>query len=741
MPQGISFLSPDSSDSNRRRPVRDDFRRVVIACRGEVEHVLKQRLGRLFEKADDALYERPSKKEGVAEHPEYLDDTREVRRKRSDIETFFCNAVLESYDHFWSLDPSAAEARAGSVAETKWLEDSEPLEEFAINEMISKAERQYEHELYVLNKRFGHMLSGPEVDNGGNPLAPQALCHRFRQALNPLAIDLESKFIIYKLFDRQVIDLIGGLYDELNSRLEHAGVLPMLSRKYAGKFSGRPLLSRMEATAAFQRQGEDALEVELALNTSDSDTYGILRDLLHRYRGRQAPPARNEAEEVPPISTSKLLVTLSALQRQAPDSSAADQASPEWANHLKLDIERHLAQEGKSPQGVHESYLDVIDLISMMFDIILEDPSLPDAMKIQLLRLRIPVLKTAIMDRSFFGMKTHPARRLLNQLARLAFTWSDDGDRSESSLYGQVASSVDRILTGFDDDPNLLGEIAQQLSSRLKRDWHNADLAEQRIRRACEERELQRTAEARVNAELSSRLGGLGEVPEVVRSLLEGGWKQVLLLTYLEQGGESQAWKSALDVADKLLWSLAQGPSAGKRREILQVISNLLPKLRAGLIRISYDRNRMAALFQQLQTLHIARLRAQPEETPAEPLRRGQGSEAWQDAADESPVGRASAIPDLQPGSWIEMRDGNGGRIRAKLSWKSKNGDSFVFVDRTGQQVAEMDAAAVSELLESGRWKPLRESPLPLVERTLASMVERLSEDEEPDSPSGPVLG
>ena len=88
---------------------------------------------------------------------------------------------------------------------------------------------------------------------------------------------------------------------------------------------------------------------------------------------------------------------------------------------------------------------DVIDVIGMLFDFILDDRNVPDAMKALLGRLQIPMLKVAVLDRSFFGNKQHPARRLLNTLARAAMGWVDDGDRSPKSLYGRIETAVSRI--------------------------------------------------------------------------------------------------------------------------------------------------------------------------------------------------------------------------------------------------------------------------------------------------------
>ena len=96
----------------------------------------------------------------------------------------------------------------------------------------------------------------------------------------------------------------------------------------------------------------------------------------------------------------------------------------------------------------------------MLFEYILDDRNLPDPMKALLSRLQIPMLKVAILDSVFFASKNHPARRLLNNLARASVGWADDGDRCPKSLYGQVSSIVDRVLSEFSDDIGLFSQRA-----------------------------------------------------------------------------------------------------------------------------------------------------------------------------------------------------------------------------------------------------------------------------------------
>ena len=45
-----------------------------------------------------------------------------------------------------------------------------------------------------------------------------------------------------------------------------------------------------------------------------------------------------------------------------------------------------------------------------------------------------------------------PARLLLNNLARAAAVWNDDGNHSADSAYGRIEAAVNFILLEFDED-------------------------------------------------------------------------------------------------------------------------------------------------------------------------------------------------------------------------------------------------------------------------------------------------
>ena len=58
---------------------------------------------------------------------------------------------------------------------------------------------------------------------------------------------------------------------------------------------------------------------------------------------------------------------------------------------------------------------DTVNLVGMLFDYILNDRNLAIPMKALIGRLQIPMLKVAILDKTFFSRTSHPARQLVER--------------------------------------------------------------------------------------------------------------------------------------------------------------------------------------------------------------------------------------------------------------------------------------------------------------------------------------
>jgi hypothetical protein len=714
---------------------------LVADCRNVTAEALRRLMQAMFDKLDDALYELAEKADSNTAQFRYLDAMRGVRKQRTVIETGFLDGAMARYDEFWrGTERRTWQQTAQESGELSLIGEAELEEALAINAMVSKGESRFERSLAALKQRFTRLSGRQEMGDDENPVGPAVLADCFRKPISELEVELAVKLVILKLFDRQVISNLGPLYDEINARFEKAGILANLNLRVR-----RPVGAPVAPTAGAPLPLADAYGMDAG--PEGAELFNLLASLV---RSQRASTAYSQVS-MPVVPTPDLLGALSSLQQSAVATgpSIADLASIRNAQAALRDtLLKSLNVAGPAASralgGVDE---DVIDMVSMLFDFILEDRNLPDAMKALLSRLQIPMIKLALVDRGFFSRKTHPARRLLNNLARAGTGWVDDGDRTPKSLFGRVETAVNRVLTEFETDPSVFEAVNDDFGRYLETELRGAEVAEERIRQVSRGQEQLKIARNKVTDVIEKRIWARPDMPDVVKEILRAGWKDVMLLALLREGEESPSWKKAVEVVERLIWSVTPKAQPLDRQELLSAIPPLLSELKEGFSMISFDARRTAELMKDLQTHHIACLRGTvPTPVPAAP---GAAPRAAQPEAAVAPVGPetrpAPTIIDdefqakaqaLQVGQWVEW-DGDGDQpVRAKLSWRSEVTGTYIFVNRKGMKVAEMSVADVAQLLRTGRASVLAAGESPLMERALAAMVSALEQSKKGAAPA-----
>ncbi len=631
-----NVVSFDQNTSGARRRVTDaKVHELVAACRRRLTDTLPRLMQELFEHVDDELYQLADKSASDVLQTRYFDAMRELRKLREPIEKGFLDNQLTQFEGFWQHPQAAEEKTVAEGDDELTLVDEDELEEnLAVSSMVSKAENRYHRELFALNMRFAQMVGVPDLTTRQNPVGPNSLAEGFRSAMRQWSGDLGVRLVVFKLFDRYVMGYTGGLYDDLNDALVEAGILPKIVQR----------VRRNPVAPSVQRARQDDADQDGTAGTlsggeavgdevSQEQILGMLGQLLsmqrnvgapNLYSGR-LPGSGNQPHfaHLPAVNSNELVDALHELQHEVSvEAPVSRDEIEQLQGEMLINLGRQLDMGSSEAPAKRLNHVDqdVIDVIGMLFDFILDDGNVPDAMKALLGRLQIPMLKVAVLDRSFFGNKQHPARRLLNTLARAAMAWVDDGDRSSKSLYGRIETVVTRILGEFSNDVGLFAEIYDDFNHFVEREARGAEVAEERINQVTRGQEQLLIARRRVAEVLNDFRVAQPDLPLAVVNILREGWHDVMLLAFLREGEESAAWKHAYEAVEELIWSVLPKIETVDRQRLLKAIPELLKKLRDGLNNISFDQHRAGQLFKDLQACHIAALRGESDTVETLPL-------------------------------------------------------------------------------------------------------------------------
>lgn len=766
-PPNEQDMSPVNEFSNivdigqRQDPRNERMGDLLTAVRGIGAKRLQQLAGSMFENVDDALFDLAEKAESNAVQTQYFDGMREVRRKRALVERLFHEQVARGISDFaGGRTPSgdgdvAPGPTPGSGEELSLIDDSDLEESLAIASLVSKTESRLARPLYAVNQRLSVICGGSKVYDSTNPIGPALLGQAFRIAMRSLEVDVRVKLIIYKLFDRYVMAGLDGFYDEINTELMQAGVLPQLRHesKERSNTTARAAAAATavantaaEATADFSPEETDEFRVEF-LNTLNS-LLVTRRNTLAGSDGRVSGGGSG-----PSLSPAELLGALSLLQGEVAHTTA--QAMPmqpvgnatETVAELKAQLMQQIQRlRGDAKSRVSGADEDTIDLVGMLFEFILQDRNLPAEMQVLLVRLQIPYLKAAILDRRMFAHTSHPARRLLDALADAAKVWSSESDRDQR-LYTKIRSIVETLLQEFDDDIHIFERLKDDLQNFLDGNRKRAELSEQRVAEATRGREKLQQARKRAAQEILSRIDK-HPLPDLIRGILTRAWANYLVLTLLRQGEESPEFRSALRFVDEFVWSALPRQGDAERTRLRQLLPLLEKSLRHGLATVAFQDADVESLMGQLQSMYKVQLGeapAQPEASVAMsdlPIPETVEIIAAPEIANEEPEEEVTLAEDdpniarvrgLKVGNWVEFVDGESSE-RAKISWISPISGKYLFVNRRGLKVADKTVQKLAAELAAGTTVVLEE--LPLFDRALDAIVERLRKTEATTSAS-----
>ena len=456
------------------------------------------------------------------------------------------------------------------------------------------------------------------------------------------------------------------------------------------------------------------------------------RQLLGKLVGGR--PASVGATE--PVSTQQVQDVLGKLQHKNNTTVMVNgKPAQRTITHLKQDLLAQLRQstpEGKPPALAEEDG-DAIDLIGMLFDHIMKDVRPNSPASALLAKLQVPLLRVAIQDKAFFTRQQHPARQMLNTIAETGAYWLSEED-ADQQLVGKMQSVVDRTVRDFDGDLGLFNNLLEDLSGHLQTVTRKAEVAEKRHVEAARGKEKLAMARERA-ATVVETLLKKQNLPRFTHTLLSQAWTDVMALTSLRQGEDSDAWKQHLEIAERLI-SVAKNP-AGANSLTSEDAQGLRTEIQTSLTQVGYHAEEASAIAQRLvdpqagadddssasRTELTMRLKARAR--LGEDLQQAKKSKKPVLTAEEQM--RVTQIRQLPFGTWFEFKlNQQGEKVRRRMSWFSPVTGQVLFVNHRGQKVGDFTLDGLAKAMIQGQVKLVEEEKGTLIDRAWGTVMSAL---------------
>ena len=776
--KGLAMISARANVTpiDRARPKQTVFASTPLdSCREISTLRLSEALDAALQLIMDKLHKLADKAPELDMYHLYMDATDLIRNHHSSIQQSFRTHYLQRFNRACRRESAQQHNAKLDMTHLSLVEPDDLEKSLAAESLANSLHNACSEELFGLDKRMGLLINDPDLKQPDNPLGPEVIGHAILDCFEELSTPLKLRLLLVSMLNRHYPEQVRSIYQELNQLLIKKGVLPSI--RVGMRRSRQPNDAEPSAgTSTMQASG---------------DLFSTLQQLLSQAQGQSAQPATGHG----PMSAMALGGLIASAGQSAADATAgvggtggamtgtpviagaympvlnqiqrgnADPANLPGIGSSDLSSGRINVLHGlrSSPLSQSMSPMDAmtLDIVAMIFDYILDDARIPDAIKALIGRLQIPALKVAMLDKHFFSQRHHPARQLLDTLAEAAIGW-DPAEGHESGLYRKIDELVLRIQNQFDQGIEIFSEVLTELQQYLAEETKNTVRAVGSSAFTIRTREASEQARQVAHDEAQSRLLGQS-VPDVIRLFVAEAWEPLLSDVYMQAGENSDAWCGALTTLEQLVWSVQPKLAHNERKQLVDTLPDLLRSLASGMTQIRFPEDKRSRFLTDLvqchadavtaETLDTAQLYHLPEPVlddsndipalssvpmlddfvPVEGLddHFDDDHDLIQELSESAGtpgecISTHNTMGELKRGSWIEYRQDSETPTRMKLSWVSPLKGIYLFTNRLGQRAISISAEGLAAKMRSGEVTLIDD--IPLLDQAVTKLLSRLQQ-------------
>jgi EAL domain-containing protein (putative c-di-GMP-specific phosphodiesterase class I)/GGDEF domain-containing protein len=488
------------------RTASDQHGKLIGQCREIANHHFTSMAQEFFRQANQALFARAKETTDYAEQGGLLDMLPLLTRMQPRLQTQIIDKLLHGWDHPGQVQ-GAAKSKKKSEVNLSLMEKDEFEDLLAIADLVTRAENRFKDTLVQLKPRLG-VLFGTDVDKGNDPIGAGAIFNAFAAGLAELGLKVPQRKALYEVMDQSVGRLLGALYDEVNERLKAGGILPVI--EVVPRPAPRPPAQRRPPPAGQAEAGQGSSHVGAGRpeewdersaprvggwSPGQEGDPAQIAHTLHSLRRRLTPRRSYEDDSQPlgqtvPLNRNAyyepadLLAGLTRLQEQLTQGGGARGGNA--GTNLREQLTTALREHGGGNKQIAGPAGESLEMVGGMLSHIEADRLIADTTKTVVQQLQIPLLRTGLLDPGYLGARTHPARRLLNQIAEIQANC--EGPR-ESAL---VRSFVEPLLARIQQEHETRPEVFADALSEVERFQGERDReAQENLQRIAAECEAQ----------------------------------------------------------------------------------------------------------------------------------------------------------------------------------------------------------------------------------------------------------
>ncbi|MCA1926729.1 MAG: DUF1631 domain-containing protein [Thiobacillus sp.] len=717
MPDNSSVVvNLNQFERHRRTQASAESLSQLHACRDQLIEGVTRALTRHAEAMENTLLAMADRSPLLDTRNTYFGAQGILNKRANELLAACKDAYCESFQSAAGLRDRPAGSAPAELS-LSLVEDQDFELTLAVDKAASRLRYNCAEELVALDARIAHLLGRADLAENDNPLGPRALCESLLEGIGRMGVEQNIRIVLLNQFDLVLTTELAAIYQGINRHLAEHGVLPDIKVGLKRRASAQP-------SHAGPAHGGGTHSAGSAAPAND-----MLR-LFEQLAGGMGAPGGGSLATSGHAGRSGEATLLDAIsQLQMGGLALPDGGHFELPMIEATAVRNVLRVLQQSPVMQSASPLDavLVDAVAMLFDVVFEETALPDRLKAQIARLQIPVLKAAMLDRTFFSQTHHPVRRMLDAVASLAVHLPDT--EAGKARLEAISSVIGKVLDNFEQDIALFAEAAEELEAmHAQLDDQVEETAAVSLREdidAIRRGERAELAPVVVHDFINRALSG--ETPDSVREFLRRDWAKLLTRFYIEEGDQGAHFNSHVETMRELVWSVQTKTDMDARLMLVRILPGLLKRLRDGAAEIELSQKIADRFFASLVILHANAVRpgAQPvplPETAPEEIAVIEAERAQADAVEETRVAEAVAaveplteppVPEfedefmlraraLAKGDWIEFHYEDGTFRWARLGWVGGVRNTYLFSDQDGMNSFSISLARLADKLRRG---------------------------------------
>ncbi|MBU1222510.1 MAG: DUF1631 family protein [Gammaproteobacteria bacterium] len=648
----------------------------------------------------------------IAEHNGLLDATLEFGKLAASVQTRFAQQVM---DALRQARPVQTQATRDSMDGGLSLVDEQDFEDWlATATEVHKLDEIYRTQLFSIEPRIGQLFNFA-CDHSNNPFGPAVIGHAYRSAIEDVPVPARARQVAYALLRDVLTEQLAPLYAELLALLpvSQAEAETEQTQPAPAQPATAPSAPDVAATVEAQAQAQ-------APASGDAPQQGALSrlagSLLDFFRG-QPTASSGAAGAVSTPAGPGGPQPGQAAPGAAPGAGGTGQ--PMMAGGMPgvahSPVLQRLASAGALPPVISHEMQRSVDMFGALFDTMNAEKSVSAGVQPIFRQLETSLIRLAMSDPQFLNSPAHPAHRVLNTLDRIGMVAGDDGKIADARLLRLMSRWTDRISAEADKNPGVFEEARTQLERVVKPLLNERAARVFRLQEMCEGRQNAEVAKQRILRELLARLDERS-IPNAVIELLNGGWRNVLLMAEMRHGIDSEeaheAWQVLQQLCEWLDPDRAGAPAAADIQTLLQRIDQALTHVCAD--KFSQDR-----IVDQLAGALFDTDASQHQHTPVAARLNDAASEPLSEAQD-------NLAERLRVGDWLQFQSLD---TPLNLIWIGDQPPVYVFANYRGIKKLDLKRPDLLQSLENGEAHWTEDQELPLMDRSYSAMIQKMQRD------------